>query len=153
MNEATESHSWQDDLDAAMKAVDQGEADALFARLVQHSMKRGGHSICEAESIMRENLGYYAGYFSHDTRERVERLYGAIHPIFGSASKGPPTVTEAFEAGLIAAWKARPDTPCFHSQCPHCHGRGVKGDGTICVHMISCPCQRCNSGKYATKPV
>ena len=33
---------------------------------------------------------------------------------------------------------------CMHNQCPQCHGTGVRSDGQACVHMISCPCPRCN---------
>lgn len=32
---------------------------------------------------------------------------------------------------------------CMHDQCSQCVGTGVKSDGTLCVHMISCPCPRC----------
>lgn len=33
--------------------------------------------------------------------------------------------------------------PCMHDQCSECHGTGRKSDGTVCVHMISCPCPKC----------
>jgi len=33
--------------------------------------------------------------------------------------------------------------PCLHDQCPSCHGTGVKSDGSMCVHCISCPCPKC----------
>ena len=33
---------------------------------------------------------------------------------------------------------------CLHDKCSACKGTGRKKDGTICVHMISCPCSRCN---------
>ncbi len=46
----------------------------------------------EAEEIERANLGYWAGYYRPETRERVERLFRCAHPFFGSiAEKGPPT--------------------------------------------------------------
>lgn len=32
---------------------------------------------------------------------------------------------------------------CLHKNCPECHGTGVKLNGGICIHMISCPCPRC----------
>jgi hypothetical protein len=32
---------------------------------------------------------------------------------------------------------------CLHDMCKQCHGTGVKQDGTICVHHISCPCPKC----------
>lgn len=36
-----------------------------------------------------------------------------------------------------------PRRPCLHNACPQCVGTGIKGDGTPCVHMLSCPCPRC----------
>ena len=32
---------------------------------------------------------------------------------------------------------------CLHKNCPECRGNGVKLNGEICIHMISCPCPRC----------
>ena len=32
---------------------------------------------------------------------------------------------------------------CLHEGCDMCGGTGRKKDGSICVHMISCPCPRC----------
>jgi hypothetical protein len=34
--------------------------------------------------------------------------------------------------------------PCLHDQCPECVGTGVRRDGGICVHGISCPCPKCS---------
>jgi len=33
--------------------------------------------------------------------------------------------------------------PCLHDSCPECLGTGVKRDGSICIHGISCPCPKC----------
>ena len=46
------------------------------------------------------NLGYYAGYYDDMTRFRVQRLYGATHPIFGGTR---PSTDEALQAGIDAA--------------------------------------------------
>lgn len=40
-----------------------------------------------AADVARINLGYYAGYYGNETRERVERLFKCSHPIFGSIAK------------------------------------------------------------------
>lgn len=32
---------------------------------------------------------------------------------------------------------------CAHNQCSQCIGTGIKRDGSLCVHMISCSCRRC----------
>jgi|ERR1044072_2439802 hypothetical protein len=53
-----------------------------------------------AVDICKENLGYYAGYYGDETRERVERLFNCEHPIFGSIAKdGPLTPQQAFDLG------------------------------------------------------
>jgi len=81
----------------AMEIKTQKEADAYFEKCVQHNMGFG-NTREEAEKVERCNLGYFAGYYDVETRERVERLFGAVHPIFGSASN-PITPEEAFEKG------------------------------------------------------
>ena len=86
----------------AMEITDQVEADAYFEMCVEHTM-RLGKSRQEAEKIERSNLGYYAGYYDHETMARVNRLFHTQHPIFG---KTIPTAEEAFEAGRKNAIKA-----------------------------------------------
>lgn len=96
-----------DKYDPAMKISDQAEADAYFELLVTGTMARG-YTRAEAEAFERTNLGYYAGYFDHETRHRVERVFKCAHPIFGAIAKvGAPTAEEAFRMGLEAGQKAR----------------------------------------------
>jgi len=84
----------------AMEIKDQAEADDYFEQLVQQSMEQHGKTREEAVAMNRSNLGYYAGYYDNETRERVERLFKCAHPIFGSiAVKGPPTPEQAFKMG------------------------------------------------------
>lgn len=65
---------------------------------------RHGQTREEAEGIQRQNLGYFAGYYDSETRERVERLFSCTHPVFGSiAQNGEPTFQEAFDKGREAA--------------------------------------------------
>lgn len=33
---------------------------------------------------------------------------------------------------------------CLHDGCPNCIGTGVRADGSMCIHMISCPCPKCS---------
>lgn len=50
--------------------------------------------------IAKHNLGYYAGYYNNETRERIERLFMCEHPLFGSIKEnGVPTPEEAFRIG------------------------------------------------------
>lgn len=92
-------------LRTAMEAQTQDQADAMFGILVAESMM-AGKSEAEALELTRGNLGYFAGYYSHEVRERVERLYKCEHPVFGSIAKnGPPTPEAALEAGIELAKK------------------------------------------------
>jgi hypothetical protein len=85
----------------AMKITDQAEADAYFERCVAHSMATFVTLRAVAEEIERANLGYYAGYYDHETRARIERLFSCAHPVFGAiAERGPPTTQEALAAGI-----------------------------------------------------
>jgi hypothetical protein len=92
----------------AMSITDEAEAALYFERLVDHCMRSCGESREEAERIERSNLGYFAGYYDSATRERVERLFSCEHPIFGKiAERGPPTLLEAFTAGVMMGAEAR----------------------------------------------
>jgi hypothetical protein len=83
----------------AMRLTDQAEADAYFERCVEHTM-RFVETREEAEKVERINLGYFAGYYSAEIRERVERLFRCRHPLLGSIAKhGQPTNEEAVELG------------------------------------------------------
>lgn len=91
-------------LGPAMEITDEDDAKQYFKDYVAfiqraldvESSERGE----TAEEVARINLGYYAGYYSNDTRERVERLFACAHPVFGKiATNGAPTAEEAFEAG------------------------------------------------------
>lgn len=33
---------------------------------------------------------------------------------------------------------------CLHDTCTSCNGTGRRADGSMCVHMISCNCSKCN---------
>lgn len=32
---------------------------------------------------------------------------------------------------------------CLHGGCPECGGSGIKKDGTMCIHYITCFCSKC----------
>jgi hypothetical protein len=86
--------------DYAMCITDPLEADLFFEFLICLCTTTG-KTRQEAMDIERENLGYWAGYYDNETRERVERLFRCEHPVFGSIAKnGPPTPEQAFAAGV-----------------------------------------------------
>ena len=73
----------------AMKIEDSEQGQMYLAACIDHQMRIGGYSREEAEHIERNNIGYWAGYYDEDTRLRVERVFGIIHPIFGSMPHKP----------------------------------------------------------------
>lgn len=86
--------------DPAMEIQTQSEADVYFRQLVIYYTTLG-KSQTESEAIARTNLGYWAGYYNEETRERVERLFNCEHPVFGKfIEKGSPTPEEAFKMGM-----------------------------------------------------
>lgn len=90
----------------AMTITEQVSADEYFGALVDRQMRVFGHPRDRAEADTRANLGYYAGYYDSETRERVERLFRCAHPVFGAISEtGAPTPEQAFSAGM--AWAQR----------------------------------------------
>lgn len=87
----------------AMEINDPDEASAYFEDCVEHNMSFG-NSREEAERVERINLGYYAGYYDHETRLRVERLFSCEHPVFGAAAvMGQPSPESALRSGMMAA--------------------------------------------------
>ncbi len=90
----------------AMQITDPTQAAAYFARIVEHIM-RDGKTQEEAEAMARSNLGYYSGYYGIETQRRVERIYGAIHPVFGSVDGPQMTAQEVFDLGVKMGEAAR----------------------------------------------
>jgi hypothetical protein len=86
-------------LEPAMK-IDNKEDAKIYLDAYVASIMKDGKSQKEATEIAKSNLGYFAGYYSAETREQVERLFDCAHPIFGKiAVKGQLTPEEAFEMG------------------------------------------------------
>lgn len=97
------SLSYTECLTPAMQIVDQSDADQYLADYVAY-IEDNGRTPDQALEIAKHNLGYFAGYFDNETRERVERLFKCAHPVFGAiAENGPPTFSQAIKAGMRLA--------------------------------------------------
>lgn len=83
----------------AMEMTDPTEASAYFEKCVRHAMKYHGSTREEAEQNEKGNLGYYAGYYGNETRQRVQKLFCCAHPSFGAIDEGAPRVINAFKIG------------------------------------------------------
>lgn len=81
----------------AMEITDPEDARQYLEALIERSVRCFDMSEDEARKVQLSNLGYYAGYYSYDVRVRVQQLFNAVHPIFGTTQ---PTADEAFQAGI-----------------------------------------------------
>ena len=92
----------------ALKAQTKEEADAYLQLCIHHNLdvcEKDGveRTYDEAEQIEKDNIAYWAGYYSRDDMKRMEELYGAKHPVLGSYKDyNKMTTQEIFEAG--AQW-------------------------------------------------
>jgi hypothetical protein len=71
-----------------------------------------------ARDLVRNRIGYEAGYHSNETRARVERLFQCEHPFFGKiAEKGPPTADQALRMGFEAGRRIREEAEKAKGTC------------------------------------
>jgi hypothetical protein len=90
----------------AMKIESQAEADAYFDECVDHRIRLlslDGKTIdkLEAGRLERNDIAYFAGYYSRETRARVEKLFRCEHPYLGSVKDNPQlTQEELFAKGV-----------------------------------------------------
>ena len=85
---------------AALACTTPAEAEAWIEKEVEHYVQFHGKSVAEAVQIIKSNIGYMAGYYDHETAQKIHRLFHAVHPIFGTADYHE-TVSpkEAFDLG------------------------------------------------------
>ena len=69
-------------LDPIATITEQEDADQYFAAYVEYVKTFLSDSeISRAEEIARHNIGYFAGYYSQEVRDRVNKLFKTKHPI------------------------------------------------------------------------
>ena len=93
--------------DAAMKCETREEAEEWLEGETRHLVDYHEKSVPEAIEIIKSNLGYMAGYYEHETAQKVHRLFNAVHPVFKSANYHRTVTSEqAFKIGLEAGKKS-----------------------------------------------
>lgn len=106
--EGKEKLTYGEALGTAMSITDPEDAKQYFEAYVDFMVKHSSIKKREAIEIAKSNLGYYAGYYDNETRERVERLFCCAHPVFGSiAANGAPTPEQAYDIGVKMGEKLR----------------------------------------------
>ena len=83
MEKLPDSITIGDKYDPAMKVKNKKEAKEYLEILIEHNMRVSGRNRKEAKQIELRNLGYYSGYYDQKTMNRVKKVFGAQHPIFG----------------------------------------------------------------------
>ena len=123
----------------AMEVKTKPEADREFERLVEHTMRTFGRTRQDAEKVERTNLGYYSGYFSVEVQARVERLFGAAHPIFGSVSNEKQlSPNEILQLGLRLGERANRNEPVFCEHANENPGQCPCDPGCYCKDNNTC---------------
>lgn len=85
-----------------------GDAAALLQQLADLYEKELDLTPQRAMHEAKVDVGYFAGYFDHSERDRIERLFGTEHPVFGSIeNNGEPSPTEALRIGIEFGERAR----------------------------------------------
>jgi hypothetical protein len=92
-------------LDSLVKATDKATAQTLLDEYIEDIQRyyRAASDLknyTEAKRLALNNIGYYAGYYDQETRERVELLYGARHPVLGSALGNQLTSEQIYKIGV-----------------------------------------------------
>jgi hypothetical protein len=101
--------------DSACRAKTTLDATLLLEEVASERMRQHpDDDLATAEAWARRAICYWAGYFTHTVRLRVEKVYGCEHPCFGAATRGPMDPTQAFCMGLNSdhhpnfPWPVRP---------------------------------------------
>ena len=88
-------------LGQAMKITDPEEAKEYWTARIERGRKYLSLNPEASESIQKENLGYYSGYYDTATMVRVHKLFSCAHPFFGEvkSQEDLPSPKEAFAMG------------------------------------------------------
>lgn len=100
------SLTYSECLGPAMEITEQADADQYLKAYIEFTAAHFEDATGQytPEQVCKINLGYYAGYYDNETRERVERLFKCSHPVFGSIKEvGAPSPEKAFALGVQAA--------------------------------------------------
>lgn len=78
--------TFKDCLEPAMHITDRDDAKQYLQAYIQHIASHlDDDDDRDPKRIALINLGFYTTFHSMQTRRRVEKLFGAKHPIYGSA--------------------------------------------------------------------
>jgi len=74
--------TFHDKYKGALQVETEEDAERYLEGCIEHHLRVDPESSEEeAREKVLSSLGYYAGYCGMEAREKVERLFGAIHPV------------------------------------------------------------------------
>jgi hypothetical protein len=95
-------------LQQIMQRVEQGitkeQADAILKEQVEEIVALGDINEEEATRRFLANIGYFAGYYGHDTADKAYDLFGTQHPIWG---REHPTPSQILKMGIEYGQRVR----------------------------------------------
>lgn len=68
------------------------DAAALVKERVTEMVELLNYSESDARHIVLQNLGYAAGYYSHEIADRIFDVYSTEHPVFGRKHPTPEQI-------------------------------------------------------------
>lgn len=94
------SKTYGQQFDEANACKTEVEAAAWLEKEIARHVKEFGQTPEKAKEVILINIGYMAGYYDSETAHRINRLFGAEHPIFGGDDYFENVSPEqAFQAG------------------------------------------------------
>lgn len=94
------SKTYGEQFEEALSCNTKEEAEAWMASEIKRHVDEFGQSAEKARSVIMTNIGYMAGYYDQKTSEKIYRLFGAAHPVFGTPNYwSTVTPEDAFEKG------------------------------------------------------
>ena len=82
---ADSTMTWGEWFDSALACNTKEDAAAWLKIEVERHRVKFGNPPKKARTLIASNLGYMAGYYDGGVASKIHRLFGAVHPIFGSA--------------------------------------------------------------------
>lgn len=86
--------------------------------------------------------------------ESIKDLYGRLIKEMNESKKNNPEMWKDVDPSIFDKFEttyqrfygsnSKQYSDCMHDNCSRCHGTGIdETTKAVCIHMISCPCERC----------
>lgn len=87
-------------MDSLIEIVDEDELKEYYHKYIEYIAQKENLDMNKATAMAAHNIGYSLGYFSRETRMRVERVLEIAHPFFGKAKENDLSPDEILKMGM-----------------------------------------------------